>query len=234
MKYSIDIPNPCSEKWSHMTPTKDGRYCNVCKKEIYDFTKLTNRQLVDKLSKDENICARYRKDQLKIDLYSNENKGFKKFHFLISLTSIFSLSEPVFSQEPFENTNIYQKHINDFSDNQKKQDIVRDSIIKGIVKDKIGPLPGVNVMVKGEKYETETNFDGEFSIEVPEKIENIILVFSYVGMETQEVSIKNNGRNKILNVEMEEDPDQLLMGEVVVTKKHNIFWKIGNMFRHKK
>jgi TonB-linked SusC/RagA family outer membrane protein len=49
------------------------------------------------------------------------------------------------------------------------------------------PLPGVSVSVKGMTLGTTTDATGNFSITVPD--ENSVLVFSYVGYETQETVV---------------------------------------------
>ena len=52
-----------------------------------------------------------------------------------------------------------------------------------------GSLPGVSVVVKGTAIGVITDMDGKFSIsKVPE---NAILVFSFVGMKAQEISVGN-------------------------------------------
>ncbi|WPP50014.1 SusC/RagA family TonB-linked outer membrane protein [Catalinimonas niigatensis] len=72
------------------------------------------------------------------------------------------------------------------------------------------PIPGVNVLVKGTTQGTITDIEGDYRLNVPENTET--LVFSFVGYETQEVSI--SGRSTI-NVNLALDARQL--GEVVVT-----------------
>ena len=71
-------------------------------------------------------------------------------------------------------------------------------------------LPGVSVVVKGTTIGTVTNVDGEYSLAVPE--ENETLVFSYVGMVTQEVEI---GDRSVINIILETELTEL--SEVVVT-----------------
>ncbi len=73
-------------------------------------------------------------------------------------------------------------------------------------------LPGVNVLLKGTKIGVLTDLNGAYSINVPSL--NGILVFSFIGMTTKEVSIK--GQNAI-NVQLETDVSQL--SEIVVTDK---------------
>ncbi|MFA8300001.1 MAG: SusC/RagA family TonB-linked outer membrane protein [Hyphomicrobiales bacterium] len=72
------------------------------------------------------------------------------------------------------------------------------------------PVPGVTVYVKNTNIGTTTNIDGKYSLELKPKYK--ILVFSFVGLQTQEVPI--NGRSS-LDVVMQEDA--LKLDEVVVT-----------------
>lgn len=81
--------------------------------------------------------------------------------------------------------------------------------VSGTVTDATGPLPGVNVAVKGTNIGAVTDFDGNYSINnVPE---NGTLIFSFVGIVTQEVPV--NGRTSV-NVTLAEDAAAL--DEVVV------------------
>lgn len=70
-------------------------------------------------------------------------------------------------------------------------------------------LPGVSVVVKGTTQGTVTDIDGSYSISVPSDAST--LVFSFVGMNTQEVSI--NGKS-VIDVQMSADIKQL--SEVVI------------------
>jgi TonB-dependent SusC/RagA subfamily outer membrane receptor len=65
------------------------------------------------------------------------------------------------------------------------------------------PLPGVNVIIKSSGKGTQTNFDGEFSIDA--KPDNI-LVISYLGYGTYEYRV---GETKELFIVMEEDSSAL-------------------------
>lgn len=73
--------------------------------------------------------------------------------------------------------------------------------VAGVVKDAAGmPLPGVTVSIKGTSTGTITQSDGSFSLAgVPD---DAILVFSFVGMRSQEVPV--NGKS-LINVSMEEE-----------------------------
>lgn len=62
--------------------------------------------------------------------------------------------------------------------------------ITGTVTGPEGPLEGVTVAVKGSTLATTTQNNGDFSIEVPGSAK--VLVFSYAGMEDQEITLSGN------------------------------------------
>lgn len=83
--------------------------------------------------------------------------------------------------------------------------------INGYVKDGNGePLPGVNVVVKGTSLGTITDADGSYSLKNL-KSKNV-LVFSFLGMLSQEITV---GNQKQINVVMAEDV--IGLEDVVVT-----------------
>lgn len=71
-------------------------------------------------------------------------------------------------------------------------------------------LPGVNVVLQGTTNGTVTDVDGEYSLTVPSG--EGTLVFTFVGMATQEVPINGRSRIDILMA-----PDVAQLSEVVVT-----------------
>jgi TonB-linked SusC/RagA family outer membrane protein len=71
-------------------------------------------------------------------------------------------------------------------------------------------IPGVNIVVKGTTNGTTTDIDGAYRLEVAESA--MILVFSYMGMITQEVNL---GTSNLINIQLATDSKQ--MEEVVVT-----------------
>ena len=83
--------------------------------------------------------------------------------------------------------------------------------VSGTVTDNSGiPLPGVNVIVQNTTKGASTDFDGLYALnEVPV---NSILVFSYIGFQTQEILITSE--SSTIDVVLQEDAAQL--DEVVV------------------
>lgn len=82
--------------------------------------------------------------------------------------------------------------------------------IEGQVTDDTGePLIGVNIQVKGTNKGTATDFEGRFTLEDID--ENAVLVVSYVGYQTKEVSVAGKSNLAITLVS-----DSQLLDEVVV------------------
>ena len=83
-------------------------------------------------------------------------------------------------------------------------------IVKGTVKGEDDlSIPGVNVLIKGTTNATVTDLDGKFSISVPS--EKSVLVFSFVGMKSQDVAV---GKNRNLEIVLKENSE--VLDEVVV------------------
>lgn len=87
--------------------------------------------------------------------------------------------------------------------------VISAQTIKGIVSDTDGPMPQVNIAVKGTNNYATTDFDGNYTISNVDA--NAVLVFSYIGYQTQEVAV--SGR-KDVNVTLASDINTL--NEVVV------------------
>lgn len=82
--------------------------------------------------------------------------------------------------------------------------------ISGVVVDTNGtPLIGVSIIIKGTSKGVTTDIDGKFNIDADI---NSTLIFSYVGMKSTNVVIKNN---RPLHIVMHEDSK--MMDEIVVT-----------------
>ncbi len=73
--------------------------------------------------------------------------------------------------------------------------------INGKVTDESGmPIPGISVVVKGTQIGVTTDIDGNFSLSIPEDAK--IVVFSFVGMKSQEIPVTNK---TTINVVMQEE-----------------------------
>ena len=102
------------------------------------------------------------------------------------------------------------KNLSELNDNTETKVNSIQATVTGTVKDAAGlPLPNVNIIVVGTNTGTQTDFDGNFSIQAQE---GDVLEFSFIGMKTLQVTIQDG---VAINVAMEDDANAL--DEVVVT-----------------
>ena len=100
-------------------------------------------------------------------------------------------------------------------------------VISGTVTDPTGEtVISASVLVKGTTIGTVTDFDGNYTLEVPDDAK--VLVFSYIGMATQELNITGD----VMNVVLQEDAE--VLEEVVVTgygttKKRDVVTSVASV-----
>ncbi|PJJ08815.1 TonB-linked SusC/RagA family outer membrane protein [Flavobacterium sp. 1] len=88
--------------------------------------------------------------------------------------------------------------------------IAQNLTLEGTVKDASGlTLPGVNIIEKGTKNSTSTDFDGKYTIKLTKQ--GAVLSFSFVGFKTKEIPTAGKTR---LDVSLADDSNTL--NEVVV------------------
>jgi hypothetical protein len=184
----IQIPEPCHEDWNKMTATKKGKFCQVCTKEVIDFTAKSDEEIIKLLSNQENTCGRFYPSQLNRKLIADRKK---RNHWLSYATSLL-LPALVFSQgKPavkFGKTQTNYTSLQISSLDRAAKTTATDSItIYGVVNDEQGlPLPGAIIKIKGSLKQKSTDFDGLFSIKVHN---DDILLISFPAFKSQEIKV---------------------------------------------
>ena len=89
--------------------------------------------------------------------------------------------------------------------------MAQDRKVSGRITDIAGSgIPGATVVVKGTQMGTNTNSEGQYTLNV--RSANDVLVISFVGYKTKEVSV---GSQSIVDIKMDDDVSAL--EEVIVT-----------------
>ncbi|MEQ8216774.1 MAG: TonB-dependent receptor [Arenibacter sp.] len=126
-------------------------------------------------------------------------------YFFILFLFLFS---GVKANENFPNSTKESKFLGEMK-STNFNNVLQQSVTGQVVDENGVPLPGVSVLEKGTTNGVAADFDGNYSITVTG--ENSVLVFSYIGYSSKEVTV--GGSSKI-DLQMELDASQL--DEVIV------------------
>ena len=104
---------------------------------------------------------------------------------------------------------------------------VEARVITGTVKDQTGEtIISASVVVQGTTIGTVTDFDGNYSLDVPDDAK--VLVFSYIGMKTQELTITGNTMNVVLS-ENSEVLEEVVVTGYGTTKKRDVVTSVASV-----
>jgi len=114
------------------------------------------------------------------------------------------------------------------SQNSTQLPLNQNKTIKGKVVDTTGqPLPGVTVFFKGTTGGTITNVDGTYSLPVNANAK--VLVFSFVGMETKEITLGNQAEINVTLAENTIGIDEVVAIGYGVQKKESLTGAISGV-----
>lgn len=233
MKYTITIPEPCNEKWHLMSRTEKGRFCNSCEKEVIDFTKTSTYRMADLLDSHQQLCGRFTASQLNRAFSSNKNHKLHRTSLIFGITSLLTLCSPTHAQG--QSTQTEQTiSLGSVNVNQvESQNSIFPKTIQGIVLDQDNlPLPGANIVFEGTNQGTQTDFDGNFSLKVPEENNHSDqkVIISYIGFRTKSICLSTFKVDSKISLLLSED----VLGGIVVVRRKNIFRRIANLFKRKR
>jgi hypothetical protein len=223
-KATISISEPCHENWQNMSPTDKGRFCDACQKNVIDFTRISDREILAKINSGGKLCGRFLPSQLDREIITPKEKS--PIWILASALAFLGLAQNAYSQEKPSTVQTDAK-ADEERLVQEQMAAEQGNTVTGKVSDNIGGLPGANVVVKGTTRSIQADFDGNFSIAANK---NEVLVFSFVGMISKEHKIIDT--RKKLDITLGEGAK---VGEMVVNSKRtypgHVLHKIGNWFR---
>ena len=235
----IHLPKPCHENWDLMTPAEKGRFCQACQKTVYDFTRSSDRQIIQHLESNQATCGRFLASQLDRDLVVQTSKSNRWAVVCSGFLSLFAFA----SQEVTAQTKQEWVKINSLRDKYNRVPIPQqkgmvDSVpmgapikISGTVIDGGIPVPAANITIKGTEKDIQTDFDGKFTIEA---LSGDTLRVSFLGYSDYEMRLVKS--EDALVVDME-PMTQYLGGDVgIVVFKRRTFvgrqiLRIRNWFR---
>jgi hypothetical protein len=240
--FRLKIENPCNQDWSRMKSIGSEKFCSSCSKSVTDLSNLSNSEISTFINNGNGkVCARLNKNQINnliaIETSQNNFKSISKIFaaslILIGLTKSGHAKERTIT------------HSNQFSsyDNFKKSAGVIEAIassdsitvltLKGTVfEEKFNKesIPFASISIEGTEIAVTTDFDGNFTLEIPDtsNLDSWVLKISYVGYKTISKKIKRSDfKTEQQYFMLRGDEKAFILGEVCVEHKKRWwkFWK---------
>ncbi|EDP97062.1 hypothetical protein U8527_01930 [Kordia algicida OT-1] len=180
----LKLNKACSEQWDTMKPNEKGSFCDVCAKNVIDFTELSTLEISEKIKKSKGeICARLTKTQLEtplidLEIQKNYKLPYSNIAATVLLASTLAIGNTAYAQNEKVPTEFVQNtelsSTSKIKRNQTKSTpTTSDDFItfKGNVKDSQEGKPVKNAkitLVTVQKILTTHSLeDGTFSLEIP-------------------------------------------------------------------
>jgi hypothetical protein len=214
-KINIAIPKPCNQDWQAMTVADKSRFCDSCQKNVFDFTKSSDREIVIAFNKNNNLCGRFNASQLNRDLIIPKEK--KPFWSAIAATVIAFLglgNQETHAQSEAKKTEQTDKKVLTDEANSNLSN-PQDEFYGVVVDEKGAPIPDVNIRLKGSKKFISSNFDGSFKIKA---CIGDTLIFTHFRSEYKEITLLNSSKNKIF-VKMQKAKVVITAGMIIYNTK---------------
>ena len=206
---TISIPEPCHENWQIMTPTEKGKFCQVCTKEVIDFTEKADEDLVKILSKGKSTCGRFKKSQLNREVKLERKSGMNLAPYAASLLLPLSLlsTQGVNSRTETPEKPYSSLGIGKYSNPDRA--LIKTS---GIVRDENGhPIAKIQITSNELQKTAVSDSEGNYTITT---MDHEVLTFHKEGFQTHEIKI--NGTSEVRDITMFSIiPNHMIVGKMV-------------------
>ena len=186
-KIKISIPNPCHENWLEMLPVEKGRFCSSCQKNVIDFTKSSDREIILAYKKEDTLCGRFKISQLERKMAIVKEK---KTIWMIAAASLIAFlglgNQTARAQGKIKIEQTDKKQLNDTVNIKSTS---KNNYSGVILDENNNPLPGARVIIKNTLNGVQTDIDGKFSIEANP---GDVLKVLYIGYKEVEFKLKKN------------------------------------------
>ncbi len=167
----ISISNPCQESWDKMDKTERGAFCHSCHKEVVDFSAMTDREVIEHLTRAKSGCGRFRVDQVEAPLtIPILNNGFMKWKaLLLGLLPLFAAKAVMSS--PHTPVLTDQKPIDNKDTAKTKPSLPEHITINGSVENEKGEPLQANIQLTDSSgnnlgHAVSTDKKGRFSLQI--------------------------------------------------------------------
>ena len=198
MMKKMELVKSCKEDWANMKKVGQGRFCYMCSKTVIDFSPLSQQEIIAQLKQSKGrLCARVTRKQLETTYVKIEEAKHKRNHFSklavgMLLASTLMASQSCDSQDTPTTVHMVQSVLEGKDDTTKvaqptstpnvlNQEL-RTPFLGTVTSQKTGkPLQDATVtfFTLLQAYQTSTDKNGEFQLEIPQhliKEENVVRI----------------------------------------------------------
>lgn len=219
----INIPKPCHENWQNMTPREQGRYCGSCQKIVVDFSMMSDKEMLDTISKTagQPVCGRFANDQLnrKIERATDKRRFSLRYVWNLLLASVLlieSCDESTTGEIDVRPSVeiVEEETMGKVADDGNPACSQSQTEIKGAIfnEDSGLPVAGAQVRIPGIKQTAVTDAMGKFSL-LSDNVDFVILEVSAPHFSTKTVQLDNKTDWVHVKVSIKE---RFMMGAVLV------------------
>jgi len=213
---SVSIPEPCKEDLNAMTSTDRGRFCGSCQKEVVDFTKMSDAELLAFVSKNGyKVCGTFAVSQLGRKITAPKKIYLQRYRKLAA--SILAILSFKFSQgQQITKTKVATtlSPVATSTDNSSGSTVPAEYTISGKIETGSSVLlmiDTVRIMVGNNEYSTQADSAGNFKFTLdPVKLKEYTIVsFTHPLMRKEVRSIHRSNFPLVMNVHMTPNVDVL-------------------------
>lgn len=235
----LTVPEPCSEDYFKMSSTERGKFCSSCKKEVIDFTLLSEYQILEVFrNNNSKLCGRFNPDQLEKDCKPVASGGKKSTWIAAVFSTLMVLSSST-SKGAITNHALPKIQLDHSAerviDGRTPAQMDSVKLVKGRIVDNKGEgLPGASIQLKGTSIKAVAATDGGFEINIPvnTRLSEAELQVNFIGFITLFKNLKGYNEDEQLVMSLQ----PALLGEValvggVVCKKPTIWSRFIGLFK---
>lgn len=228
-RISLRLDEPCHQKWSEMTPSDQGRYCDSCEKNVIDFSQMTDNEILKFLGENKTgFCGQFRASQLDRPFVETKlNGGSSRLNSFFAGLAIAGAAGSL-SAQSVDTTNyqpvvvIDEKHPTGPVCIRQIPVDTNDLVLHITVMDTLNheAMPYANVVLQqgAVKFGGITDIDGKVTLTIPaDSIQDtMMLTIRLIGYQMQTLAIHTEQRTQDVNVNLGQNEIMMLGGPMMI------------------
>ncbi len=170
-RLKLEIENPCTENWDQMMPDEKGRFCLSCTKQVVDFSKMTDQELIRffKQNRATEVCGQLSAHQLNQELIEPPRRRWLLPYFLrVTLPAMLLINRAEAQQASLSGDTTVVRRVSETADMKQLRLLAADSapvLIRGKVVDHEGkPVAFASIKVVGTEQYSLADSAGQFQL----------------------------------------------------------------------